>query len=264
MATKTAKKQTGSEIVKCLEVLYAAIRKRHPELPEVVMVTGSGIANGSGKWAHVSVGYHWEDRYVDGTEATSEIVKRNEMFIAGERLACGVEYTLQTVLHECAHLLNIARDTQDCSRQGRYHNMKFVEAAREMGLDYMLIRTNEKGKVALDPDPTLGFSAVELVEETKIKYKREIEQLDKAIKAAINDPFALSMVGKTGGFSGTGGGDGSHTIGRKTRAPGTPSRNNVKYVCGCEKPRIMRMAASTFDDGPIICGLCGQDFEPSE
>jgi hypothetical protein len=263
MATKTAKivkRQTGSEIVKCLEVLYAAMRKRHPELPEVVMVTGSGIANGSGKWAHVSIGYHWEDRLAaDGTEPT-ESHKRNEMFIAGERLACGVEYTLQTMLHECAHLLNVARDVQDCSRQGRYHNMKFVEAAREMGLDYTCTRTTDKGKTVLDPNPTLGFSAVELVEETKIQYKRELDQLDKAIRAAINDPFALGLVGKNGGSGGTGGGDGSHTIGRKTKAPGTVSRNNVKYVCECEKPRIMRMAASVFADGPISCGMCGSDF----
>lgn len=274
MATtkKITKKQTGSEIVRCLENLYGAIRKRHPELPEVVMVTGSGIANGSGKWAHVSVGYHWEDRITEGTEAPKtddgnalegKIVKRNEMFIAGERLACGVEYVLQTMLHECGHLINIARDVQDCSRQGRYHNMKFVEGAREMGLDYMRTRDNGKGKIVLDPDPTLGFSAVELKEETKIMYKRELEALDKAIKAAINDPFALMLVGKSGGSNGTGGtggGDGSHTIGRRTRTPGTPSRNNVKYVCGCEKPRIMRMSPSAFAEFPVTCGGCGQDF----
>jgi hypothetical protein len=261
MATtkKITKKQTGSEIVKCLEVLYAAIRKRHPELPEVVMVTGSGIANGSGKWAHVSIGYHWEDRH-EGDDA-AEIVKRNEMFIAGERLACGADYTLQTMLHECAHLLNVVRDVQDCSRQGRYHNMKFVETAREMGLDYLRTRDNGKGKSVLDPDSTIGFSAVEIKEETKITYKREIESLDKAIRAAINDPFALSLVGKIGGGSnGTGGGDGSHTIGRRARTPGTPSRNNIKYVCGCEKPRIMRMSPSAFAEFPITCGGCGQDF----
>lgn len=258
---KTVKRQTGSDVVKCLEVLYAAIRKRHPELPEVVMVTGSGIANGSGKWAHVSIGYHWEDRHEGDTE-TAEIIKRNEMFIAGERLACGAIYVLQTMLHESAHLINVVRDVQDCSRQGRYHNLKFVEAAREVGLDYTRTRTNDKGKTVPDPDPTIGFSAVELREETKIAYKREVEALDKAIKASINDPFALSLVGIKGGSdnNGTPSGDGSHTIGRRTRTPGTPSRNNVKYVCQCEKPRILRMSPSAFAEFPITCGGCGQDF----
>jgi len=255
--TKTAKRQTGSEIVKCLEALYGAIRKRHPELPEVVMVTGSGIANGSGKWAHVSIGYHWEDKH-EGDQDAAEIIKRNEMFIAGERLACGADYVLQTMLHESAHLLNVVRDVQDCSRQGRYHNMKFVEAARETGLDYTITRTTDKGKTVLDPNPTIGFSAVELKEETKITYKREVEALDKAIKATIMDPFALSLVGLKG--TGGSGSDGSHTIGRKIKAPGTVSRNNIKYVCGCDKPRIMRMSKSAFDQDPITCGGCGQDF----
>lgn len=258
MATpKIAKKQTGSEIVKALEALWTSIRKRHPELPDVVIITGSAISNGMA-WAHF-----WRERWEDRSDAT----KRPEMFISGERLACGAELALQSMLHEAAHALAFIRDEQDTSRQNRYHNMIFVKMAEEMGLEYPHL--NEKGKP--NPDATIGFSAVVLKDETKVMYKAEIDKLDSAIKIYLNDPMFLGLAGLGNGGSGTTGtinigtgGDGTHRIAKRgTLKPTTPSRNNVKYVCDCDKPRVMRMAPSTFEIAPIICGDCEKDFHES-
>lgn len=255
--TKITKKQTGSEIVKALEVLWTSIRKAHPELPDVVIITGSAISNGMA-WAHF-----WRERWEDRTDAT----KRPEMFISGERLACGAELTLQSMLHEAAHALACVREEQDTSRQGRYHNMTFVKMAEEMGLEYAHL--NDKGK--LDPDSTIGFSAVTLREETKVMYKDQVEKLDAAIKVYLNDPMFLGLAGVSTGTNGTitvttgTGGDGTHRIAKRgTLKPTTPSRNNVKYVCECyPKPRVMRMAPSTFDLGLIECQACGAYFQES-
>src|SRR5688572_1100014 len=223
-ARKTTKKQTGSEVVKALEVLWTSIRKRHPELPDVVLITGSAISNGMA-WAHF-----WRERWEDRTDST----KRPEMFISGERLACGAELTLQSMLHEAAHALACVREEQDTSRQGRYHNKTFVKIAEELGLEY----AHEA------PNTTIGFSAVTLREETKVTYKVEIEKLDTAIKVYLNDPLLVGIAGLgTGGDGSNGsGGDGTHRIAKRgTYKTTTVSRNNVKYVCECEKPRVMRM-----------------------
>lgn len=250
MATqKTTKKQTGSEIVKALEALWTSIRKRHPELPDVVIITGSAISNGMA-WAHF-----WRERWEDRSDAT----KRPEMFISGERLACGAELTLQSMIHEAAHALACVREEQDTSRQGRYHNKTFVRMAEELGLEY----PHET------PDSTIGFSAVTLKDETKIMYKVEVERLDAAIKVYLNDPYLVGLAtGTTGiGTNGTvtvttgNGNDGTHRIAKRgTFKPTTPSRNNVKYVCDCDKPRVMRMAPSTFEVASVICAECEQAF----
>ena len=96
MATQTTKRQTGSEIVKALEGVWREIVKRHPELPDVVMITGSGLDGMGAKWAHF-----WRERWTDKTDKST----RPELFIAGERLACGAKLTVQSMLHEAAHAI---------------------------------------------------------------------------------------------------------------------------------------------------------------
>lgn len=240
--TTTPKRQTGSEIIKVLEATWREIVKRHPELPEVVIITGSGLSMFGAKWAHFSIGYHWVDK-------GDHDAKRPEMFIAGERLACGGELTLQSMLHEATHAIAAKRGIQDCSRQGRYHNGEFRKIASELGLEYP----------SDSPDKSIGFSAVTLTEATKTNYANTIKKLD----AAIN----TYLPGFEGLGSGAGGGDGAHKIpgtGRKTKAPGTPNTNNIKYVCECETPRIMRMAKSTFEIASVSCGDCGADFHEAK
>lgn len=245
-----AKRQTGSEIIKALEAVYAEIRKNHPELPDAVIITGSGLSGGGGKWAHF-----WADRWVDRDGSG----KRPEIFVAGERLACGAELTVQTMLHECTHALAAVRGEKDTSRQNRYHNRTFVKIAEEMGLEYRRER----------PDPVIGFSAVELTDEAREKYRDVIKGLDEAIRTYLDDPLLPMFIGgATGsGDGGDSGDDGAHRIGparRRTAGATSGSRNNTKYVCDCPEPRIIRVAPKTFDKAPIICGECGSDFHPED
>ncbi len=244
MTSETPKRQSGSEIVKALEDVWAEIVRRHPELPDVVMITGSGLDGMGGRWAHF-----WRERWEDKGDTT----KRPELFVAGERLACGAELTVQSILHEAAHALAYVRDEKDTSRQNRYHNKVFLAMAKELGLDY----------VHEAPDKTIGFSAVTLTEAAKVNYKDVIDNLDQAILTYLNDPMIALLTGTTGAGGGSGS-DGNHRIGvRKPKTTGK-SRNNGKYVCGCETPRILRMAPKTFELAAVTCGECGQDFREAE
>lgn len=243
MSKPPAKRQTGSEIVKALEAVWTEVVKRHPELPDVVMITGSGLDLMGAKWAHF-----WRERWTDRADKAT----RPEMFIAGERLACGAELTLQSILHEAAHALAFVRDEKDTSRQNRYHNKTFVKMAEELGLEY----AHET------PDSSIGFSAVTLTEAAKVNYAKVITKLDSAIKTYLPGFEDLG----SNGSSGTGG-DGTHRITgvkRKTTAGQGPSRNNIKAVCACEVPRIIRVARKTFEVAAINCGECGSEFTESE
>ena len=44
--------------------------------------------------------------------------------------------------------------------------------------------------------------------------------------------------------------------------PGTRSRNLLAAGCGCG--RRIRAAKTTLAEAPIICGACGQPFEPKD
>lgn len=232
---RKARPQSGSEVVKALEIAWKAIMASNKDVPDVLMITGSGLDLMGAKWAHF-----WRERWEDKNDKT----RRPELFISGERLACGGELTVQSLLHEAAHAIAFVRDEQDTSRQNRYHNKTFVKIANELGLDYQ-----EDA-----PDSTHGFSAVTLTVEGKAKYASVIKALDTAIKTY------LPGFGDLG--SGTGGTTGGNTIRiPKVKTTTTASRNNIKAVCGCESPRIMRMSRKTFELAEITCGACDKSFE---
>ena len=139
----TALETTGSGLIAALEQTWTDIRRRTPQLPEVVVVTGTGLSSGAfhidAKWGHFGA-----DHWVQGhpTEAgqgaaldLSATRRKPELFIAGECLAEGPRQTLQTMLHEAVHALAHARRVKDTSRGGRYHNKReFVALAGELGL----------------------------------------------------------------------------------------------------------------------------------
>jgi hypothetical protein len=60
---------------------------------------------------------------------------RSEVCITDDSLADGAEDVLNTQLHEPAHLLANVRGIRDTSSRGRYHNGRFREVARELGLE---------------------------------------------------------------------------------------------------------------------------------
>jgi len=236
--TSTQVHRSGSQVVAALENAWRQLQKVTPDLPDVVLIVGSGAA--SGEWGHT-----WADRWVEGHPptdddgaqlATNPDTRKIEVFISGERLACGAELTLQTLCHEAAHVLARTRGIKDTSRQGRYHNRNFVQLAGLYGLEWK----GDKGH------PVIGFSAVTMTEQASRKFRPVITRLDKAIQLYLP------------GFTASGAGV---LVTPRGRRPGTGKGSNlIKATCSCETPRIIRVAPSTLELAPITCGECGEEF----
>lgn len=148
----------------------------------------------------------------------------HELFIGGEGLARGGRGVLGTLLHEAAHGAANGRGIQDTSRQGRYHNAKFKAIAESFGL-------------TIEHDKSIGWSLTTVPDATAALYAAEVAQLDAAI-TAYRRAEASDATG-----------------GRK-------SNNGKAAVCGCG--RKIRASLAVIDAGPILCGLCGAEFEPED
>lgn len=251
MTATTPTAGTGSAVVRALESVWSKIRERHPELPEVVIITGSGLNLAGLKWGHF-----WDDAWTNGrfrvsTDGVVERDRKPEVFVSGERLGVGAVETVQTMLHEAAHALGAIRRAKTTSRQNRYHNGRFLEIAREVGLDY------PHGS----PDKVLGYSAVEITDAARETYADVIAELQEAITVTMELPGWIKAAVTTGG--GRDGGDGM-VGGPRRRRTAEPSRNNVKATCACEPARIIRLSQAVLDGAAITCGACDAPFTAAE
>ena len=165
----------GSETVACLERVYQRARELCPDLPAHVSFTIKQSDNRA--WGHFMDSGFKNTYQVNGDRV-------HEIMISGECLAAGALKILQTVVHEAAHALCAERGIKDTTRQGRYHNKKFVHAAEELTLTYddpqNYVNTydrdgNEVKK--LRPDDTHGFSNVCLTDRTMELFKAEYDML---------------------------------------------------------------------------------------
>jgi hypothetical protein len=230
--------QRGSSVVAALEAAYGSVRESFPELPDAVVITGSGLDGYGLRWGHFA-----HDRWVDDIAHG----RRPELFVGGERLATGAVLTMQTLLHECAHALAVARDVKDTSRGFRYHNKRFVSLANALGLEYPHDA----------PDSTIGFSAVVLTDTGKARWRDQIDALHLALTLHLDDPSALF-----GGLLGGGGaGMGGHGAPVRRRR-GTGGASYVKATCDC--PRVIRVAPSVLAEGEITCDVCKTTFVTDE
>jgi hypothetical protein len=223
----------GSEIAAALEAAWYDIQAQHPDVPDVLMITGSGIDNRGLKWGHFARD-RWHDDITDG--------KLPELFVGGERLATGAELTVQTLLHEATHAVAAVRNIQDTSRQHRYHNGRFRELAAEMGLHYEPER----------PDSVIGYSAVTLTDQARDAYASTIEALDKAIHLHIPSHLLTLLGGKLPG------GHGGKITGLGPK--GTGGAQRMRLTCQCDPERIIYAAASTYDFAAIRCEACDGEF----
>lgn len=156
-------------IVDALNDCYKAIRARHSDLGNAVLVVGA-----SGKRRNSAVHGHFSPDTWSAKNAAHEIM------LSGESLERGAEATLGTLLHESAHLLAHARGIKDTSRQGRFHNKRFKALAEEVGVE-------------VHNDPTIGWSVTTLPKATAELYKKELSALRKALKAyRIEKPKAVA------------------------------------------------------------------------
>lgn len=155
----------ASVIISALERTWAEMRDKHPEVPEVMFVSGRGTKGLEVKWGH------WcPDRW---QQSDARNVKVPEVFVSGECLAQGADKVLETLLHEAAHGLAHVRDIKDTSRGNRYHNSKFVALAEELGL---------KGPEVANE--VRGWSACVLAEGTTDSYE-SLPALREAIVVVI-------------------------------------------------------------------------------
>jgi hypothetical protein len=232
--TTPAERHTGSSVVKLIEKVWDRIRADHPELPEVVVTTGSGEGI---KWGHFRPN-SWK----------LEEEKRHEFFLASEALAKGATQVLQTTIHEAAHTLSKTRGIKDTSRQGRWHNAVFKKTAEELGLEH-------KGAAA---DKSHGFSFVTLTEATKVKYADLLTELDQELKLTGLLPFWMG--GQDKGDEDERGGE--KITGKPTKggAEGGSASGPVKAVCDCEEPVIIRISQKVMDMGVVRCDGCESLF----
>jgi hypothetical protein len=225
-ASTDAAPPTGSRIIAVLEAAWSQIRVRHPHVPPVVVITGTGRESRG----YATLGHFGADRW---QSSESDGGRLPELFIAGELLAgngghTGGRTVLKTLLHEAAHGLASARGIKDCSRQNRYHNTRFAALARELGL------TSPDR-----PHPTLGWSMATLEDQAAAGWQDVIDAIDTA---------RLPHLGEL------------HTA----PAPAASARAGTRFrvACACQPPRTLSITPKQYETAPLICGACHGPFEP--
>jgi hypothetical protein len=251
----TAIETTGSGLIAALEQTWTDIRHRTPELPKVVVVTGTGLSPGAvhvdAKWGHFGADHWVEGRPTEEGQGAaldlSAARRKPELFVSGECLAEGPRQTLQTMLHEAVHALAHVRGVKDTSRGGKYHNKReFVALAGELGLAW------PQGQ---RPHPVIGFSEVQLTEPTLADYADTLAYLGAAIRLYRDTFRRLGLLGGPGKDEGQDG-DGQQPTGK--------AGERFKVTCGCRPRRSFWIRAKQYTPGPITCGVCGQDFQPQD
>jgi hypothetical protein len=220
---------TASALIAACEQAWADIQRHHPDVPHAVVVLGSGIERGR----LVKLGHWWGGRWL----ADGEV--RGEVLLAGEALHLPAEQVFEVLLHEAAHGINAALDVKDASRGGRYHNKKFRAMAELVGLDVSVM-------------PPHGWARTTLTAETAERYADSIERLGSAMRLARTIDRGAQLGAEGGGEPGDNGRDPDRT------AEETRPRPTGAATCGCG--RKMRMAPKVLAAGPVLCGLCGNEF----
>ena len=188
----------GSRIIAALERAWAAIQDRHPDVPDVVIVTGAGSNQKGTPEGYRLRGHHWPERWVlEGRDGQ----RTPELFVAGELLSAGGRAVLEVMLHEAAHALAARRGIKDTSAAGnRYHNKRFVALAAELGL---------RGPDV--PDKVTGWSNCTLTGQAAYDaYADVVAAIDTA-----RLPFLVDQPGTAG--PGGGGGETRATTGQASQ-----------------------------------------------
>jgi len=163
--TRTCQNENGfacADLVAVLEACWTTIRSWHPEIPQAVIVVGSGSPTRPTqpfKWGHFAA-LRWQH----GTDLMPEVL------VSGEGLSRTPAQVLTTLLHEAAHALADTRKIKDTSRQGRWHNKHFAVLAKELGL-------------IPSKDPKIGWSPCTLPDSTAVIYGQELADLTTVLRA---------------------------------------------------------------------------------
>lgn len=196
-----------SPLIIALEDAWDILRGKYPEIPDSVVILGTGAANGKlhklGHWAPRAWTVHDEPT--------------GEFMLAGEALnEASPDAVYAVLVHEAAHALGTARGITNTSRGGRFHNKRYAELATELGLEVF----------KMDP---YGMA------DTRYSPRPE----DAPVLSAISEALILA---------------------RPSPDPAEPKSKakSPRVECGC--PRAFRLAQTKIEEGPILCGVCGEDF----
>lgn len=226
----------GANIVNVVESIWRQVQKFAADggdvIPDVVVVTGSGISGPYITFGHVAL-ERWAARAKEG--------KLLELFIAGETLAMGAEKVVEVVLHEAAHVLATVRGVKDTTRQNRYHNMNFVHMARTFGLDYLHAK----------PHADRGYSACQLTDLGRQAWQPEIDRVAAIIPATIPCPVLVAVT--------TDPSDPRVKVAPEGAKERKPQRRRITYTCACD--RTIAMFPDEHDEGAPVCQRCGQEFD---
>ena len=198
--------QHGSRIIAALERAWAAIQDRHPDVPNVVIVTGAGSNQKGTPEGYRLRGHHWPERWIlDGQDQ----LRAPELFIAGELLSAGGHAVVEVMLHEAAHALATRRGIKDTSAAGnRYHNKRFVALAAELGL---------RGPDV--PDKITGWSDCTLTGQAAYDGYADV--------AAAIDTARLPFLDDQPGTAGPGGGERGRGPGRRRAGQASQARRTA-------------------------------------
>lgn len=221
----------ASAVVAACESAWDEIQSHHSDVPDAVIILGSGVERGR----LVKLGHWWGGKWLaDGSV-------RGEVLLAGEALHLPATEVFEVLLHEAAHGLNAARGVRDTSREGRYHNARFRDTAEQLGL-------------AVNMVPRLGWARTTLTTRTAEQYKDAIETLAEAMR--ISRTVDQESGRRRGRDRGSEPGEPASAGNGADRTPRT--RNGVGAACGCG--RRLRIAPTVLAQGPVVCGLCGSEF----
>jgi hypothetical protein len=197
---------SGAELVAALDRAWQDIRRRHEEVPPVVLLVGPspsrsrakrrtlgyftpvgwsvprsdrdvGLRAAENRLAEADAKDDWySERAAQSDAIMLNVVQlceemsntRGELFMAIELVARGATEMFAVLLHEAAHTIAGQRAVKDTSRQGHYHNGRFRTIAEEVGLEG-------------DRDTERGWSLMALSVEAKADYAGTLARLEDAL-----------------------------------------------------------------------------------
>ena len=232
----------ASPMIAALEGAWDAIRTRHPELPRVMIVMGSGLVTQGIKlghfhaeqWGHREAG---TDNALDTGAAAAQ--RYAELFVGGEGLARQPHEIMATLLHEAAHCLAHVRGIQDTSRQGRWHNREFAKLAGEVGIH-------------VERDKRIGYSITAITDETVAEYIDVIMGLSIALDHVRVMP---AMIAATATATPT-----PVTPGGTVAVTPAPVAKRRGARCQCDTPREVHISRAALAEAAILCGICLAPF----
>lgn len=222
--------QSSVDLIVALARVWAAVRKRHPDVPGVVLLPAPNPHKDNNVLGHFAA-LRWSPRKSPGSTLVHEVV------VVAEHLNRSPADIVETLLHEAAHAMNFERGIKDCSSTSQYHNQHFKAAAEELGLTVSQVRH-------------YGFAMTMLLPDTAALYEAETEALAAVLmhrRSITRAPSAPPGPSPPGNVDNAGDDKEDNKEGRMKKA-----------VCSCGF--IIRASRKVLASTTISCGRCAEPF----